>query len=792
MNYQFKVLNLLIADKDNYVKSLETNNKEMESKILQFNDQYVNRFIGLQKQFKLNQIRQYKKINIKKFNKLQQKTFDHFNFHTRVNNNWLINLTDIDIPEDVAWLLSLGAKFSLPIEQGSFPLLKIIADVENVLTKETNDDEREIKRSKVSHILNKRKFTNTIRNPVDVEIIRIYKKTKRFCDQHKELFITVADKGNRTIIMLKPDYESKMSDLLNDQTTYKQLQFDTTDALHARLHYIATTFLKKGWINEEIFKNITMYNSAVPKIYGQPKIHKRGTPLRPVVASYESPNYKVSKFMAEILKNLTKSSKYNVKNASHFVNEVRSTRLDTEDRCVSFDVTSLFTNVPLDLLEQILSDRWDEICVHTDIPKNEFFQLLNFIIRDCNQFSYKDTMYKQLEGVPMGLPLSPILADIVMEYILDKAMDSLNFELKSCAKYVDDLFLIIPKHRIQETLNIFNSIHPKIQFTHEIERNKTLPFLDVSVIHDTNGSLQFDWYTKPTSSGRILNYFSNHPLTQKLNVVDNLVKRIFNISSPQFHAKNRKIVKNILLNNNYPPKVIEQRIKKYFCSKNLRMNNNNNNIHTAHPIHNNNNNTTTTQQNSNINTSTQTNINTSSTTNLSQHQTEIQYRGMLFDPSCTQNISKLICKGIPDLKMGYKPYMTNRSVFSKPKQKTPKERMYNVVYSIPCFGDGRRALCDLEYVGTTGHRVGNRFDQHDNDMTTFNLTNDLENTTAIVHHFYDTGHVPDREKATILAVEHTYTKRKVLEALHILTQPNTMNFRRDTENISAAYKSLLS
>lgn len=57
-----------------------------------------------------------------------------------------------------------------------------------------------------------------------------------------------------------------------------------------------------------------------------------------------------------------------------------------------------------------------------------------------------------------------------------------------------------------------------------------------------------------------------------------------------------------------------------------------------------------------------------------------------------------------------------------------------------------------------------RFDQHEYDMTTFNLTNERT----------------------------TYTKRNVLESMHILTRRSTMNFRRDTENISAAYKSLTS
>lgn len=569
------------------------------------------------------------------------------------------------------------------------------------------------------------------------------------------------------------------------------MQYDTTDALHARLLYIATTFKQNGWIDDEIFNDISMHDSAPPKIYGQPKIHKRGIPLRPVVASYESPNYKVAKFLADILKNLTKSSKYNVMNATHFVNKVKSVKLNPGECCISFDVKSLFTNVPLDLLERILSDRWNEISIHTAIPKQEFFQLLNFIVRDCNQFAYKNTMYKQLEGVPMGLPISPILADIVMEYLLDKALENLDYDLKICAKYVDDLFLVIPTDRVHETLNTFNSIHPNIQFTHEMERNAVLPFLDVLVIHDPNGTLQFDWYTKPTSSGRLLNFFSNHPLSQKLNVVDNLIKRIFNSSSPQFHTKNSQIIKNILTDNNYPPKLIQQRIKKYFCSQRSRHNtdiNNDNNVSTTQPIHNSD---VSIHQshNSNNNSSLQ------STNNVNippSNIAEIQYRGMLFDPSCSQNISKLICKRIPDLKIGFKPHLTNRSIFTKPKQKTPLEKMYNVVYKIPCFGDGLRSKCDLSYIGTTGHKCGDRFDQHEDDLRTYNITNDLDNTTAVVHHFYDTGHVPDRSKAEILEVQHTYTKRKVLESLHILTHPNTMNFRRDTENISAAYKSLLS
>ncbi|XP_037048463.1 uncharacterized protein LOC119082913 [Bradysia coprophila] len=116
--------------------------------------------------------------------------------------------------------------------------------------------------------------------------------------------------------------------------------------------------------------------------------------------------------------------------------------------------------------------------------------------------------------------------------------------------------------------------------------------------------------------------------------------------------------------------------------------------------------------------------------------------------------------------------------------------MYDVVYNIPCLGDGRRAKCDLSYIGQTGRKTNVRTDEHVEDIKTFNQTGELENTTALVHHFYEAGHVPDTDNVSILEVEHNYAKRKVLESLHIMSN-QTMNFRKDTENISAVYISLI-
>ena len=73
-----------------------------------------------------------------------------------------------------------------------------------------------------------------------------------------------------------------------------------------------------------------------------------------------------------------------------------------------------------------------------------------------------------------------------------------------------------------------------------------------------------DWYIKPTSSGRLINYHSNHPLQQKINIVYNLVDRAVLLSDKKFHRKNLKIVTTLLENNNYPRRFIKQHVYKRF------------------------------------------------------------------------------------------------------------------------------------------------------------------------------------------------------------------------------------
>src|SRR3978361_1736395 len=155
----------------------------------------------------------------------------------------------------------------------------------------------------------------------------------------------------------------------------------------------------------------------------------------------------------------------------------------------------------------------------------------------------------------MGATISPIIAQYVMDELLDSCVPKLSYRIPLLKKYVDDIICVIPEGGDNEILDIFNGYNPHIQFTIEKETNNSVPFLDTRVIRNNN-TLLLDWYIKPTSSGRYLNYHSSHSEKMKINLVLGLKNRIYRISHRTLYHKNIKLLYNILIKNAYPPRLL--------------------------------------------------------------------------------------------------------------------------------------------------------------------------------------------------------------------------------------------
>ena len=91
-------------------------------------------------------------------------------------------------------------------------------------------------------------------------------------------------------------------------------------------------------------------------MYGLPKIHKHGNPLRPIVSSTGSVSYQLSKYLASLLNPVLGTiSGSHITNSENFINKIINTNLERKIM-ISLDVLSLFTNVPIDGIVEFLHD----------------------------------------------------------------------------------------------------------------------------------------------------------------------------------------------------------------------------------------------------------------------------------------------------------------------------------------------------------------------------------------------------------------------------------------------------
>lgn len=111
--------------------------------------------------------------------------------------------------------------------------------------------------------------------------------------------------------------------------------------------------------------------------------------------------------------------------------------------------------------------------------------------------------------------------------------------------------LAAPANEVGDILQTFNAYHNRLKFTVEHEKNRSLQFLDLT-LNILNNKFHIDWYHKETFSGRILSYFSNHPLCHKIGTIYSLVDRAILLSHPSYHKKNLELCINILIDNGYP------------------------------------------------------------------------------------------------------------------------------------------------------------------------------------------------------------------------------------------------
>ena len=94
---------------------------------------------------------------------------------------------------------------------------------------------------------------------------------------------------------------------------------------------------------------------------------------------------------------------------------------------------------------------------------------------------FNDEIYIQNDGVAMGSPLGPLLANTFMTSLEEEVIPKLAPYLCNWKRYVDDTRAYVNPEKIDFIFTKLNLHHPNIQFTFELEKNKQITFLDVLV-----------------------------------------------------------------------------------------------------------------------------------------------------------------------------------------------------------------------------------------------------------------------------------------------------------------------
>ncbi|XP_075160458.1 uncharacterized protein LOC142233427 [Haematobia irritans] len=540
--------------------------------------------------------------------------------------------------------------------------------------------------------------------------------------------------------MEKLEYDTRMEKIVNDIMMYRKLKSDPTNKLQRINNELVDELFKHNIIDDSEKRRMKTEAAIAPRIYGLPKIHKQDYPLRPICSSINSPSSNLCKHLTTILNRLTENSKYNVKNSMQFKSKIEDIKIDEDETMVSFDVVSLFPSIPVELALKIIEEKWHLLEKITKIPKNLFFKILRFCIIDNRYFRYKTSFYQQRKGLPMGSSASPIVADIVMEELLDRCMANCDIRPKILTKYVDDLFGIVKTSAINNLLTIFNNFNPSIKFTLEYEKCRQIPYLDILIIRDGN-KIKTDWYQKPTSSGRLVNFYSSHPRRVIQNTAQNFVNRVLNISSQEFHQPNIKKIKEILQQNSFPLSTIDKLI---------------NNSKVQPP----------------------------------KEKQKFCYKSVVYIPKLHERFSNANFIDKSNFAIAPKTNNTLQKLFTNLKPKIDDMEKSNLIYEIKCNGN-EKDVCDKVYVGTTKNKLKTRLSGHKSDLK-HRLQRPMQKT-ALSTHCAGEHHHPDLERARVLQCESNYNKRLTLEMLHILNTPTQkrINYKTDTENLAQSYRNLI-
>ena len=227
--------------------------------------------------------------------------------------------------------------------------------------------------------------------------------------------------------------------------------------------------------------------------------------------------------------------------------------LQEDEEYVSYDVESLFTNVPVkDTIDYIIDQVYNKRKLPIIATKLIFTRLLEKLSKE-NTFMFDGKFYKQTDGCTMGGPLSVVFSNIFMTKLEQKVVVPLKPLFYR--RYVDDSINRRKKNKPDPLFTALNEFKPeKIKFTIEVAPKK---FLDTNIKYNDiiQTSVHRSEYKLP------VHWKSKVPKRYKRNAINTDIHRAAKISSNFENEK--KVIKNKFQRAGFPPRFIDSVFHQY-------------------------------------------------------------------------------------------------------------------------------------------------------------------------------------------------------------------------------------
>lgn len=626
-----------------------------------------------------------------------------FSFHKR-----FLNLSNVEFSPGEEHLLNYNLKFNFShnINLNTKEVLAI--EAENII-QTTDICNKNIMRARIINFLN----NGIPQNRFGDNYSRANLKSLKNKIKTNDLIVTKADKGSCLVIMNRVDYINKVMNFL-DCDEFENINRDPTLPFFSKLKGVLDrTLITLEYFNSSKDKLYPM-NPRTPLLYGLPKVHKDGMPIRPVVSFVDSPCYHLSSWLNHVLKVATGfHSTYATKNSVAFADYLKNIVIPHNAILVSLDVKNLFPSVPPDdcikLVGNLLTNNNVSQVLISDL------KLLLRTVLDQNFFQFNGKFFRQRSGLAMGSCLSPFLSEVFMNHLEEIIMKSrfANF-LTAYKRYVDDVCIVWSgsERDLADFLLFVNTLHERITFTMEREVEGQLPFLDLLLTRNNN-SISFDIYRKPTSTDNVIQYSSNSPFSHKFSAFNSLFYRLFKIPlSRDAFNKELTIIKEIAINNGFPlssiNKIYFKFLNKFKFSYNV--------IHAK--------------------------------------QTLNKYRCVSFFGNISLQLAKFF-KGF-NISIAFRTVNTLKKHLVNTKDRVDQFSKSGV-YSLFCDD------CPAVYVGQSGRRISTRVREHVSLFNKYKDSDITETKSAFATHLLTSGHnFSAPENVTIL---HECAKGKKLDLL---------------------------